>query len=641
MSDDANRTIRVGVDASQAKQGAAEATQAGVDLFETVKQKAESYSDKLSEQSRRIEQLLKQEERLKQSMFEQKRLAIEIATQEKLAAIDKSDEDAERRKTELIEKRKRALQELNTEKDKSKITTEKANELFLKSGQGKEAYAGGAGIGQYAKGAAGRAGGIATGLAQGAGIYAVLAGIPYIGQTMSGLIRLSEEREKAQGRMYGATGRTAGFGAAAYLGMTTTELANYATQQSQAQNKRLTTGEAVGQFATEKAFSLQQGAMTAVERFRRMGAAGSEGLMMDFLKKAAGSKLWEVDKADFSGIGGKVQDMSTIMQREMEVGEQITPGRTAGVMARMGRVGGKMESMTGQMFSMLDQAIKGGGGNEFMRAEIMSAISQENPNASLYQVRQTMAQGMMNPTTLAAVLERGQKKFGQGSELTKAFIAELLPQLRGDEATLQRLASARAVQMLRELPPEASVEEVQKALANFGKTKEGKPLQTTIRGRAGATTSRIEKVNVSLEEAAAELGVKMSALAAPAMEKFSGEVIKFAQKPGDYLGKLLEDTAKHIRHHLHQAKKNAKEIAKAFTTEDQPKAVRAGYRAGVITSLKAVAPGGWSPTAAVFQTIGLYSDIYHGAKHTIGYYSGRFKNYVTGEDAPAPTHTPD
>lgn len=521
---DANRSINVGVDTGDAVQGIDALRKGAEALYTETQKKAEGYSKSLQEQGKRVQELLSIErDRLKQ-VIEGGRLEIQIESEKKIASLDPRRLDFENKKNAILEEQKKKLEEITKEyKEQAFVIDEaslKGREQYDGSGSGKK----GGGGGRFG----GAALGMGAAMAGGAGAAAIIAGIPMVGGILSAWFNIAKEQEAAQNQLRSTTGSEISAGSGARFGMSTTELAK---MQRQIAITRGVGGDTLAndvknQMISEKAFGLGEGQLTGLSAFERMGGSSPMELMQDFLARASRSELWDIELdgngkiKGFADLGNLMGDMNSLMEQESQVSENFSGERSAQLLEQFGGLGGGFEDSRrmGRMMN-LHQAIKSGGGNEFMEAEIMTALLGEDSSQSLHQVRQRRKQGIFGEGNLSAVLERGQEITGGNQEMMEAF----LDVFTGGSFTPEALSTLAASdpERFRGKKGEDLKAEMKKAGVDT----------TGMESRSDAALGGLEVFDTAMKDSAGIIGRNITESLETPLKEFSLGMIEFAKDP--------------------------------------------------------------------------------------------------------------
>ena len=529
-----NRTIIIDADAKGAEKGMETLRVAGEKMYDEIKGKAEQYSGELHKQAEKVEDLIQTERKRLAHVIEGNRLELDMQTKLALARLDPRVPDYEERKRKILEQQRQKLQEINQEyKEQKRVISEAAKVAEDEYGDVEGPAAGGGGGGRRGRG---------MGLTQAAlagSVAGLVSSITIMGNSLrpiGTLIGAAGQLEGSQRSLRAMTGREAGFAGAAAYGVSTAEYAAIQREVARVSGRGGAglEGRTRDMLMTEKAFGLDQGQLLGLTQFERMGADAPMQLVQTLAAKAANSKLWDIELdgkgqiKGFASLGQTMESMSTLMEREAEISETFSGQRSADVLTAFGTLGGGFEDRRGLGRIMaLDEAIKGGGGNEFMQAEIMGAISANDPTLGLVGVRQRMAQGVFGEGNLAAVLERAQQIGGKGGETTQAFLMALAPQLAGNVEALQTLSMADP-NMFRG----KSSEQMSELMKQYGLTK------GRISGRATEAVGGVEAMDTAIQDSMAEIGLKMTRAIEEPLKDFAEGLLDFAGDPTGFVSEM-------------------------------------------------------------------------------------------------------
>jgi hypothetical protein len=166
-------------------------------------------------------------------------------------------------------------------------------------------------------------------------------------------------------------------------------------------------GEAAALLRLERGMGIGQGALQGWSDMRGMGLQDSTGdMMMQFLQLATKSKLWDVDKRDFSAIPREIQTLTAFMQNQAQTmvrpdAQQAMALRTQFAALDEDRVTGLFSGARGQTLMMgINQAIQSPA-NQFQSAMTLEAIMRANPSigggaVGLMRARAIQARGLFH-----------------------------------------------------------------------------------------------------------------------------------------------------------------------------------------------------------------------------------------------------
>lgn len=563
---DINRTVQITGEADQL-----------TNLIDSIGQKADETFKKLQDQARQqditvkgqrkaMEELIKSEDQYNRKLAERNKLAVEMAAAAEKAKVDPAAEDAEERINKILEDRDRRLKEINMEYRKQKLELDEVRSK-MEDVYGKDT--GGSGAGGGALGA-GAKGGIGMGAAVigGATIGTLIAGIPMIGGALASMVQIAEEGEMARKRSIamGAGRSSDAFqNMAARIGVSSTELDQLAVQAAMTRgfaggNLR---AETMGMLQVEKGFGLQQGQLMGLTQFQRFGGQNVEEIATDFFRVAHKSKLWEIDKKDFSQLGMRMEEIRNLTQEELNITGEIRQGAAMRSLARIGTIGGNFEQDSMRMYGILQGGLTGGG-NDFIQAELLSAIAEMMPNKSLRQIEQIQKQGLAGEhgmEYLQAVLKR-IKGSSSDVDLQKAFLSKVFPELATREVDLDALLDA-------DISGGLGMSALSDIIGMKKDPKTGKMVPKTIQDVAQGATGGIEMANTAMLEIAKELGEAASTRLEGSLKAFGEEALEFARDPMEYFKSMVQDAADSFKDTMDEVVLGLKEATGLLNEDDE------------------------------------------------------------------------
>ena len=194
--------------------------------------------------------------------------------------------------------------------------------------------------------------------------------------------------------------------------------------------------EIAGQMTMERQMGYGTGEITGgMNRFATLydKDVTTKSLLERFLRTANGSKLWNVDKGDFSAVGSIVnQGLVPLLQREIETGEKISGSRAIVTQATFAKLGGGFAEagMGAQRIQAIDQAIRNPT-NSFIDNLIKSTIIKQNPLTNLPQLLDIQEKGVLKLSTFGGVLNA--IKSSMPEEMQHMALMQMIPSLKGNE----------------------------------------------------------------------------------------------------------------------------------------------------------------------------------------------------------------
>lgn len=487
MSDQVNRRIVVEGDGSSFESLMEQLNRRAEELYDNLSESAVGYSDDLDLQKRKMDELIRKEEEFIRKLRDQKRLQIETRFDQKLSSMHDWERKGEGGRV-VERERAEALRELNKEYRENRVVTSHLRERRIDDQrfQGSGGDSGGGFLPMLGGVGSTIMGGIGAGL----GFGALMGLSNLVGSLFSLGTQLSETRMNSRAM----TGDL--FGSAESLGMNETEFTRYAMTISQTRGRGKRGGRplALDQLSMERGFGLELGSMTELNAVARYGGSDILTLMTDFLNKANNSGLWDIDKGDFTQLNEKIGFLNRLTQQEAQLFETFTGNRSQEILSVFGRVFNMSGGRLGNRIDTLNRGITSPR-NEFIQAEIMSTIAEDNPNMNLRQLRQIQQQGIFGKGVFGSVLRRLQKRSSSSEDL-KLRLSLMFPELATNEMALEQLATAD--------PSEFENIDDKTLRGRLGKYTRG-----NVRARGAQFTPPTSELTAKLEQLISEQGIKI------------------------------------------------------------------------------------------------------------------------------------
>lgn len=377
---------------------------------------------------------------------------------------------------------------------------EKMKELPNGGGGGGSGGSGGGGGGGFG-------GGLAAGVGAGLGIATFASITSMIGTAFTEGRKLDE----ARAGLYALRGSSPNdtVGRTNNFGVSTSDMLSY--ERSMITTSGLSRGNkkdedlTVGMLRAEKAWGLSEGSTMQNNQFARQGGADSGAQILGLLDTAKRSELWNIRVKD-----GKIAGMETLSEKMSQLNEvqnqmyQSTSGvdtaLAQSMMGVMGALGGKFEDQSaGQMMGALHSGIAGGGGNEFMDAEIKTALARANPTMSAFELKKLQEQGAYGDGNIYNVLKHFETEYGKGSDEHQMAADKLLGGNQ-DMETIRRFTGGDVEEWKG-----ISSQEARTKMADF---QEGGGYGETI-GRLDAASGELSQTEAKVQDLMAIAGAEV------------------------------------------------------------------------------------------------------------------------------------
>lgn len=503
------------------------------ELYDNLSSSATEHSDSLEEQKRKMDELIRREEEFIRRLRDQKRLQLELRFDQRMSGLEEWERTGEAGRS-IERERAEAMRDLNQEYRENRLVTSNLREMRYNddrfTGDGGDEGGGGSSI--FA-----RLGGAGSSIMGGVGAGLGFGALMSIGGMIGSLFSLGTQMEEVRAQSRAMTGGTMGY--AERLGLSEIEFTPYAIASNRVRGSS-SAARGRDQLASERAFGLDLGSLTSLNEVERYGGNDVITLLTEFLNKANDSGLWEIDKGDYTQLAEKMDFLNRLTQQEAQLFESFTGNRSQEILSVFGKV---FNTSGGRLSGRIDTINKGitSPRNEFMQAEVMSAISQDNPDMNLRQVRQLQQQGIFGQGVFSSVLKRLQKR-SSSTEDIKLRLSLMFPELASNETALEQLAGANPEDFAN-----ISDEELRGKIGKF--TAPG------IRSRGEAMTSSASRLKAGLDQRVGEAGAPMvGTLSEMAFEIISkidpeklGETMKGFFEGVASFGDSVEDFAKAVR----------------------------------------------------------------------------------------------
>ena len=294
-------------------------------------------------------------------------------------------------------------------------------------------------------------------------------------------------------------------------------------------------GEIVDQLNLERLTGQDVGGYGGMNKFTRLFDSNEKTtakLTEKFLNLAIGSKLWDVDKGDFSNVAAQINaNVIPLLQREAELFEKVS-GRgieTDIKFAGLGTAGWQDSTMRNQRVGAIDQSLRNPV-NAFVDTLIKSTIMKQNPGVGLMGLTDIQEQGLANPKLFGGVLQ-SIKSLPKREDQHLALMT-MIPMLKGNEAARQALLDNSDI-----FNKNLNEGDLQKELSNRGVDKKTIKDIMASRSVAGAQQSVENQILTKLGEMGRTLVDILHPLVEtiPDLLKLLGRVIK------DPVGTTLEE----------------------------------------------------------------------------------------------------
>lgn len=180
----------------------------------------------------------------------------------------------------------------------------------------------------------------------------------------------------------------------------------------------------------EKGFGISYGTSAGVIEIQRSAKEGNRdlaGLISGILEKAQGNILKGTDRAFTDELLTK---FTALQQTLLKVSETVPTGLTMDILSRFNSVGGGFEARDPRSAGWINSIQSGlsSPGSDNIRALAFRVLSQHNPNAGIFDLRESMQKGLGSPGYLRGIL--GQiDRIGGGDQAEMNNLSGLFPGL--------------------------------------------------------------------------------------------------------------------------------------------------------------------------------------------------------------------
>lgn len=271
---------------------------------------------------------------------------------------------------------------------------------------------------------------------------------------ISKIIHDAEKLDIAKGGIMGLKGQegkigASGMGEASGFGLSGADFLTYSKGVGKSLGRANMGDSAINQLAIEKRFGLEDGSLNDLNKTSRMGSYGkngrgergidSSGIVAGMVTELKSSNAYGFKSGDFSLLGEKISDLSSIMESFGENSEGGMGGATASnLISAFSRVGGSFadQRQVGSI-GQIDKSIRNPN-SEFSQAMMFRAIKAQDPDQSLFDIMKRQEQGAtpQNITAVMDVLGKGGDnentyfnvsqalglRLGQAQNLTKSYL---------------------------------------------------------------------------------------------------------------------------------------------------------------------------------------------------------------------------
>lgn len=226
-----------------------------------------------------------------------------------------------------------------------------------------------------------------------------------IGGFIGKIISEAMEQEAASGRKRGIGGTSS---ASSFLDLKAADFLEYQ------RNFQLSGGKDAGanakyQLAFERGYGLENGQLnplnTALRSVEGRKVDSAEKLAQEQLSIFKKSKLWDIDKGDFSLLGEKLDFANSMNQQQSMQREFVDATFSNQLLAAFGKVGGSFaDQRQADTIQTINSSITDPG-NDFKKAYLYRTIKGQMPGASLFDVMKRQQEGIYGQGTFAALMQ--------------------------------------------------------------------------------------------------------------------------------------------------------------------------------------------------------------------------------------------
>jgi len=315
--------------------------------------------------------------------------------------------------------------------------------------------------------------------------------------------------------------------------MTATDAAPYIRSISK-ERGRAGQGEIQEQLLLERRTGQDFGTFSPLNRFEQMYETedmSAARLMQKFLENAANSKLWNIDKGDFSALGDKLQIQAQLMQREAELSENITGDRAMAIQMAFGAIGGGFaDNRSQERIRNIDEAIRNPT-NKYMQNVVRSAIMAENPDVSLSELKDIQAGGLLSPRVFGRVLQNISTLPAEQQHL---FLQTMIPSFVGNREARELLLENKDL-FMGDFTPEEITEKITARVG--GGEKERKKIEDIVSKTTSTPADDYRRKMVTLLE---RIGFYLNDKIYPILESVLRVVTVIGEMSGeDFIHKLI------------------------------------------------------------------------------------------------------
>ncbi len=461
--------------------------QSAKDLFQGMVTDSERYGKSVQDRLSYLQQEVTLIERASKEEAERAKLKERLTYEEQLRLAD-AEGKPEFEKDQLQKEYQRNVGEIDSASKVDQLQTRKLREEYeqYRNEIGEDEGTQGGGRRGRGAGIAGGAFATATGAA---GFGAILSLSGFIAKA----ITEGEQQAKARGSFLGlyAAGEGANLQAGvggSFLGMKEADFIRYSEGVAKARGGiRGVGGAAREQFAFEKGFSLETGALSQLAPALRAEGRGRDAgdIALEMLNMFKKSDLFGIGQGDFTLLAEKLDFGNQMNADQAQQMEKIDATTSAQIMRAFG-IAGVDDNRLMSFTSTINQAITNPQ-DEFSNAIALRALRKSNPNASLLELQEQQEQGIYGQGNFSAIL----------NQLRTQFSGDLLIRSVSNQFGLKLWQARKVVESGEDFSGIGRTEQIDELF-----TKED------VRGRGGRATTPLENLLADFNTTMAGFGEK-------------------------------------------------------------------------------------------------------------------------------------
>jgi len=244
-----------------------------------------------------------------------------------------------------------------------------------------------------------------------------LKGIPivggFLGTAYGRAVEAEEAAERGRLRLGAITGRREGFISAAEFGFDITETLPVAQMLARGRGFRGNiTGDTRDILATEKAFGLDRNTLMNMARMGGFDVGG--GGAGESVRRLIAELGLGQPGADFSNLANSNEAMVALLQDQSSTLESIDSNSAAQTIATFTRIGGSFaDPRAKERILQINRAIAKPN-NQYQQALNFATLSQLDPSASYYELREMEETGITQKGFMSSLLKNYESMYGSG-----------------------------------------------------------------------------------------------------------------------------------------------------------------------------------------------------------------------------------